>query len=310
MAPIDWSVAVFARNEEQSISKCLKELDKACVPARSICTVIVNGSTDRTRDLSVYYSHNSRMVVKVFEIRYGDKSNAWNEFVYRVRPEAQVYLFVDAYVWVNSESLSRLAAAFELSRPLNAATGVPTRGRSAVKIADAMLRFGGLHGSLHALPRHFVSRIVDKGYRLPIGLYRGDGLIGSMAMHDLDAVGQPWRPDLVAVVPEATWEQRPLSNFRPPDLRRQYNRMVQQARGRLENAAIKSIIYRSGYSALPEFADDMIKQWLAQIPDAERRRYFRDPLARLALSRMRREPRPRPGELVARSTSNVARRSA
>jgi hypothetical protein len=246
------------------------------------------------------------MRVNVVEIAFGDKANAWNQFTYSWRPDAYIYFFVDAYIAAHPKALASMAAVLQKKQNLNAATGVPTQGRSANMIADLMSKTGGLHGSLHALPCHFVQRIVKNQYRLPKGLYRGDGLIGSMAMHDLDPLGYPWRPDLVAVVGEATWDQRGLSVLRPSDLVRHWRRMIQQARGRLENAAIKSIIYRGGYGALPEFADDMIKEWLSQIPAVERRKYRRDPFTRLALDRIERGRRPDAGALSARLAGDPA----
>ena len=54
--------------------------------------------------------------------------------------------------------------------------------------------------------------------------------------------------------------------------------MVRQARGRLENEAIKKIIYRYGYGGLPTFADDMIADWLSEISSAERHRLRSQPL--------------------------------
>ena len=46
--------------------------------------------------------------------------------------------------------------------------------------------------------------------------------------------------------------------FRLADIRRQFNRIVQQARGLCEILAIKNIIYSRGYEALPKYADDML----------------------------------------------------
>jgi hypothetical protein len=63
--------------------------------------------------------------------------------------------------------------------------------------------------------------------------------------------------------------------FRIRDLRRQFNRKVRQMRGRLENAAIRGIIYQHGYEGLPAYSDDMIRSFLAahempRVPLADR----------------------------------------
>jgi len=71
---------------------------------------------------------------------------------------------------------------------------------------------------------------------------------------------------------------------------------IRQARGRFENEAIKSIIYTRGYTALPDNANDMIRDWLTSHglkPRSWRERYF----MRLALEQLD-ERRPAPSDLV------------
>jgi len=120
-----------------------------------------------------------------------------------------------------------------------------------------------LHGQLHGVRRDFVDRLVARGIRLPIGLYYGDGLVGSMAMHDLDPLHIPWNTHRIAGVAGASYEIPTLSLFRPRDLRRQFNRKIRQMRGRLENLAIRSIVYQRGFEGLPQYSDDMIRTFLA-----------------------------------------------
>ena len=145
-----------------------------------------------------------------------------------------------------------------------AATGVAGNGRTEVKRRREIVETGGsLCGQLYALRPDFVRRLVAAGVRLPVGLYRGDGLLGSMAAHDLDALGEPWRDDRIAGVDEAVFELDTLSPFRWRDWRRQFRRKVRQMRGLIENAAIKAVFYDAGYAALPAHADDLIGRYLA-----------------------------------------------
>lgn len=109
-----------------------------------------------------------------------------------------------------------------------------------------------------------MGQLVDRGLRLPIGLYRGDGLLGSMVCHALDAVHEPWANARVPSIADATFAFPVILPLRPSHLRRQFRRMVRQARGRIENAAIKRIIGIGGYEALPAYADDMLRQHLAE----------------------------------------------
>lgn len=305
MSEVDWSVAIFCRNEEDSIVRCLRSVEIACENQSFQCTVIINGSSDNTLKKIINSQIYKNRDYRIYTIAYPDKSNAWNAFIHEIRPSARTFFFVDAYVFVKPNSFRLLADALKRNKQCNAATAVPTVGRSARRLTHDLISGGGIHGGLHALSRPFVERICAHGHRLPIGLYRGDGLIGAMAMRDLDAVGQQWCPDRVAVVPEATWDQRTLSVFRLQDLARQYNRMVQQARGEFENAAIKFIASRGGYGALPDYADDMILGWLDRTDPAERHKYLLSPLAWVALARMRRRKQPPATDLMAHSLDSL-----
>ena len=156
-----WSVAVFARNEVESIESCLKAIGVACGDADSHVTVIVNGSKDGTDKVAFRYGQLCRTPTSIFVIPFGDKANAWNEFVYNLRPTAHIYFFVDAYAIVETRAFQLLASALRNNTAANAATGVPSVGRSAAALAARMHAVGGLHGSLYVLPLRFVERICE-----------------------------------------------------------------------------------------------------------------------------------------------------
>jgi len=195
-------------------------------------------------------------ILRVFEIRFGDKSHAWNQYVYGVNASHAFHAFVDAYVRVKPNAIPLLVESLKRNARAVAATGVPSVGRQASALAAQMNLRGGLHGSLHVLRGSFIDRIRAAGIRLPIGLYRGDGLIGSMAMHDLAPLETPFDKTLIEVVGAATWEFDPLSPFRPADIKRYWRRSIRQARGRYENAYLKTRIYTGGYTSLPIHLDE------------------------------------------------------
>ncbi|HEY8609795.1 MAG TPA: glycosyltransferase [Roseomonas sp.] len=285
-----WSAAVFARNEAASIGDCLRALARA---GATEATVIVNGSTDGSVTVAADAMRQSGLPGRVYEIAFADKSNAINQYLHVLRPAAEMHVFTDAYAAVSPDSLRRLSARLADPQAL-AAAAVPDSGRSAAAIRQGMMASPGLHGSLFALRGDFVERLAASGLRLPLGLYRGDGLLGSFVMHDLDALGNPWGPPRIAVEPEARWKTRPLRPWRPADLRRHWHRLLQQGRGRLESAAIRHAIYAGGFGALPATTERLVLDWLDARPDAapDARR---DPLAAIALRRIRRAG-PAPGE--------------
>ncbi len=288
---VDWSVSIYGRNEAATIGDCLTSV-LAAAGGRSLhVAVMLNGCTDRSAQIAAATARGAAEV-DIYTIAHADKSNAWNQFVHRLRPPARTYFFVDAYAAVAPQSFSALARALAEAPGANAAAALPSSGRSAPALREAMLRNGGLHGSLFALSSRFLDRLTQTGWRLPVGLYRGDGLINSMAVHDLGAT-TPWQSARVVSSPEATWRTRPQRPFRPADAVRHLRRRVRQARGRMEVAAIQDIIYRAepegGFGALPNWADAMLLDWIAADP-ARRPTWRSNFFGMLAARNLRRTP--------------------
>jgi hypothetical protein len=263
--PWDWNVAVFCRNERWSIVNCIESIADARRSRRTLITLIVNGSSDDSAVLALEAARRRGIPIAVYTIAHADKSNAINWFLYTLREPARCYFFIDAYVRIGPGSLASMEACLAERSDAVAATGVATNGRTMSQATRPTLTDGHrLHGQLHALRPDFIDRMVARNLRLPIGLYRGDGLLGSMAMHDLDPLHNEWVPKRIAGSPEATYEIPMLSAFRMRDLRRLFQRKVRQMRGQMENLAIKSVVYVSGYEGLPEYAGDMVKTYLAR----------------------------------------------
>lgn len=235
-----WTATVFARNEQAAIRGCVASvLRQGVVPL-----VLVNGSTDRTADRA----RDAGGVV--VEIARGDKYDAWNRAVHQIHPAAEVHFFVDGYAAVADGSFCAMADTLALHPRANACAAMPSSGRSRAKMID-LVRDGLIHGSLFALSGHFVERIKQRQIYLPKGIYRGDGLIGDMALRDLDHT-KPWDRSLVPCAEGATWTFRSLSPLRLEDWRRWLARRRNQQRGRTENARLAQIIKSQGYDRLPE----------------------------------------------------------
>ena len=265
MTDYDWNIAVFCRNEEPYIEQTLTRIAAAIGDHDAALTVIVNGSTDRSAALAQETTRRLGLRTFIYTIAYGDKANAINQFYYRIRADARLYFFVDGYAKVGPNAFRAMDDCLTNRPEIVATTGVAVNGRTMHLATERTLASQGLmHGQLHGLRRAFLDRLNWKGIRMPIGLYYGDGLLGSMAMHDLDPVYHPWEPARIAGLAEATYEIPALSITRPRDLKRQFNRKIRQMRGRLENAAIRDLVYREGYEGLPEFSDELIAAFLAK----------------------------------------------
>jgi hypothetical protein len=293
----DWNVAVFCRNERWSIVRCIESIADAARDRRTLITLVVNGSTDDSATLALRAAGQRGIAIAVHTIAHGDKANAINWFFHALRESARYYFFIDAYVKIGEHALAALEDCLASRPDIVAATGVAVNGRTMHRHTRPTLVEGGrLHGQMHALRPDFIDRLVARQLRLPIGLYYGDGLIGSMAMHDLDPLRIEWEPKRIGGSPLATYEIPELSMFRMRDLRRQFQRKVRQARGRLENLAIRSIVYKHGYEGLPEHADDMVNAYLAEHakPDPS---VLDRPFQALALRQIRAARHPDPASL-------------
>ena len=287
--PFEWQIAVFCRNEETRIADCLKSISAAIGSRTAQITLILNGSTDSSEKNALAMRREIAVPFEIFRIAYPDKSHAINSVFYdrQIRLDAEAYFFVDGYVTIGAPALTAMADGLGSSSLAVAASGIACNGRTMSRQHQLRSGDGGvLRGAFYALRPAFIERIVQQRIRLPIGLYRGDGLLNSMAAHNLDSLGQPWLDRRILTVPEATFEIDSLSIFRLQDLRRQFQRKVRQMRGKLESEAVKKVIYSRGYAALPSSADDLIGEFLAanplpRVPLAER------PFMSLALRQLR-----------------------
>ncbi len=291
---------MFARNERQTLISCLKHIALAVNGRDAHVNVILNGSTDGSAQALKAAAPEIAVPFSVHEIHYPDKSNAINQVVHRLRAQAEICFFVDAYAMITPNSLVDLAQALADNPRALAAAAVPSIGRSAEAMRAEMMVNPGLHGSLFALRGDFVARMAETGFRLPVGLYRGDGLIGSAVMHNLDALGVPWTKDFIAVAPSATWAFRPLSPWNSADRQRQWNRLLRQGRGELEDMAIKRIIYEGNYAALPEFASALVRYLVKEDRPQLMASLKRRPLGVLAVRDAFRANDPGPEDIVPR----------
>ena len=284
---VPWAVTVFAGSEADRIAACLESLHQGLRDRAPLLTVVVNGARDGTavraaRALAELDWEGS----EVAEIPWGDKANAWNQYVYGLRRPARWHLFADGYLILDPRGLREMAGLLEAGPPQRAATGVPSGDHPGSRhMRHFVHTHGGILGGLHALRGDLLEDIVARRLLIPWGLYRGDGLIGSFACHDLDPVHNPWNRERVLVCDDARWYGRRPSKLSRRDLARHARRLVRQAQGRMENRAIRHIIFQGGYEGLPESAAELIALARVLGPAKHERGPFRRPLRALAARR-------------------------
>jgi hypothetical protein len=294
MESVTWSIVVISLAGEASLPDCLSAVATAARGCDARLTVLLNGRGVQFLDATVELVRTLPIPAACFHIPFADKSNAWNQYMHGLAPEAAVHIFVDGYASVTRDAFAALARALDHDPSARAAAALPTTGRSAAALCASMRSNHYLHGSLHALRGSFVECAKNRLHQ-PVGLYRGDGLVTSMVMHDGSALENRWDPSRIAITEGATWMTK-LPTLR--DLPRQARRRISQARGRWENAAIRKIIYAADFIGLPRYADEMLRAYLDT--ETAARPGLLDLPSRIALRQLRQPRTPTDPELTPR----------
>lgn len=294
-APV-WSVAIFAARES------ILDLEPTIVAAINASTsdtvidLLVNGNrslADRVVELLAsdkFIARAMHVSLRVWFIELGDKSHAWNQYLEFIWPGSEYAFYIDGYVRVRPDALQLLAQGLAGSPEYLAGTGVPTVGRNAQALREQMLAQGGIHGNLFALKRATTRKLRDIGFKLPLGLYRTDPTLGAALAFSLDPARSRW--DLkgrILVHPNVTWSTEERSIWNLADLSSQIKRAFRQGQGTLENLAVRDFFAARKLSPekLPKTAALLISQWAAARPLQLATALVRNPLAGLALRRLR-----------------------
>lgn len=294
--PPSWSVAIFASRER------LEDLEKtiaATVAASRKDTtidILINGNPELAENVSKWAQNtktcNSTIHpnLRVWSIVLGDKAHTWNQYLYSIWPESKIAFFIDGYVRVETESFERLASALIASPEHLAGTGVPSVGRSAQALRKEMLNTGGIHGNLFALKEDTVNSLRAINFKLPLGLYRTDPILGAALSFNLAPSKYSWNPKgRILVHPEVTWKTDARSIWKISDLTGQIKRMLRQGQGILEDLAAHDLfsIQRQPPNCLPETAAEMMNTWVECNPKQLRKTIIKHPIVvSLALKKL------------------------
>jgi hypothetical protein len=293
----DWGVAVFVNRETDSVvARTLESIARAATGASVTLDVLVNGNPGLAGSLAVTLAASrpdAAARLRLWSIRLGDKAHAWNEYVHKIWSGSEIAFNVDGYARPEANALLLLAQRLAASDVALAASGTPSAGRSSGALRREMATEGGLHGNLFALHARAMTQMRERGFRLPLGLYRTDATIGAALAFGLDPGRHEWQPKtFILADPEASWQTDPKRWWLYSDIRSQAKRVVRQAQGAMENMAVRDClaIRRMPAEQLPRVASEMIFAWMAREPAQARALLRRRPLCRLALRQLR-DPR-------------------
>ena len=293
-----WRLAIISSRETaQVLQGAIRAAIAACEGEAATIDVLVNGNTVLAQETAAFVPTlcepaSSSVVVRVWSVPMCDKANAINLCIHEISPAADVTFFIDGYVEVMPNSLRLLADGLERDVACLAATGVPSCGPSAAKVRKLLLNEGGLHGNLVAVRGSVMQELRARRFRLPVGLYRTDSLLGALFSFGLDPSRHTWDAGRVLVHPDATWRtpQQPILGVQAVVAR--LRRRQRQARGMLEIRAFRQHldIEKRSPESLPLSADELIVSWAERCKREARRLCLRNWLCLRAL-RAARTPR-------------------
>ena len=295
-SPVVWSVAIFSSREDiETLSRSISAVIDATAATPAVIDVLVNGNralaeaTARFAE-SLGSRRLAKQILRVWYIALADKAHAWNQYVSEIWPGSDIAYFVDGYARVMPTSLTLISAALNADPHPLAASGVPTVGGSAKVLREQMLGEGGIHGNFYAIRGRVLAELRERCFRLPLGTYWTDGLVGAVICFGLDSAKHKWDTTRILVHPEATWAVRPMAWWRISDVAGQLKRMLRQAQGRLENLAFREHLdmQRKAPEILPRTAAELVEGWLGRFPWTARAMFLRDPLCVIAARRLRR----------------------
>lgn len=278
-----WSIAIFACRETlATLSRCILAARNATGTHQAIIHVLVNGNDSLARETALAATgwQTAHCEVRVWMIEQGDKAHAWNEYLHRIWTPDTLAFFLDAYAEAQPHALERLAAVFDGPTVALAATGVPSEGRSAAWQREKMLREGGLQGNLHVLGIPAMTRLRTLGFRMPLGLYRTDSLVNAVLNFNLDPAQNKWDASRIAVVGNASWDVQNIARLTLANIVGQIKRRVRQARGILENRAVREhlAVQRQSPESLPDTVHELVSKWLQSHAAEARALFIRSPL--------------------------------
>lgn len=297
MSSPGWALAIIAARETPAtLANCIESAIAACAGRPTLIDVLVNGNaalaeTMRQRAWTARVP-NAAVEIRIWSIALGDKAHVWNEYVHKIWPEGRSAFFLDGYVEPERASFEALHARLDKDSGVLAATGVPSCGRSAAALRESMIKNGGLHGNMHVIRAEVMAELRRDQFRLPLGLYRTDSLIGAFLMYGLDPTKNRWDTNRVAVEPSATWQVREIANLTLKNLVGQFKRRLRQAQGDLENRATREhmSIQRRAPQDLARTTHELVLHWAAEKPAELRSMVLQRP-ARLYAMRKLRQPR-------------------
>lgn len=258
-----------------------------------VVDVLINGNPSLAHALTkqaVNFRIQEGPVLRIWSIAFGDKAHAWNEYMHTIWADESIVFFIDGYVRINPDAVSILGNAVSSNANVFGGSGVPTTGRNASKQRGIMLKEGGMQGNFCCMKGESIREFKRRQIRLPLGIYRTEVLISTLLAFGIDPQRKKWDAHRILVDPLASWTHDERNWWNYKHVYAQLKRIFRQARGRLENKAVRHHFVEQKLSPeqLPVTSNDLVMKWAAQAPREYRSLIMRSPLVLLAMRFFRR----------------------
>jgi len=271
VVPNIWTVAVLSSRESwEELRACINAVLASQGPPCCL-EVVVNGNPGLAEVAAQRLREESATPhrIRIWSIEMGDKANAFNTLVHSLAAKEQGCFFLDGYVQVQPGAFQQMVEALHTQPSCLAVAAVPTMGRSASKMRETMIAGGGLHGNLFALAAKTMTTLGERDIRIPVGMYRTDATLGAMLSFGLDPALHEWNTlKHICVASQATWSVPPSEWFNAQHLLQRWRRLRRQARGHLENMAVRHhlAVCRRRPEFLGRHIVDVVATWRREAP--------------------------------------------
>lgn len=261
-----YCVAIFAYNEEQSISRCIESIVENSDDRLQTIYVLANGCTDKTSEVVTDIS-GKYPKVKLVEISLGDKCNTWNRYIHDIADlSIPIHFFVDGDVWFGGDVFTKLSKQLTEDNNANAAAGVPLTGRHQREYMNLITERFCLFGNCYALKSIYLQRIRNNKFRLPRGLMWIDSAITKAVNSD---IGNPQQgfDDRIIHDPTCGYHFESLRPLVWKDIRLYLSRITRYQTGKLQETYLEKL----SFADWPDDMTEINKQILRDIQTGKTR---------------------------------------
>jgi glycosyltransferase involved in cell wall biosynthesis len=262
---MQYSIVMFAYNEEKNIERSLSSIYKNIDGNLSNVIVMANGCTDNTvKILNKYIEDKKFKKLKVIEISVGDKCNAWNEYIHNIAADEDVHFFTDADVQFTSDAFALMAEKLLATPNASAIAGLPFSGRNIKQYRQMVVEQKLLFGNCYGLKNEFLELVKKKQFYLPAGLGWIDSAITKVVKRDINDIDDPINERITFDI-NCGYLFSKLNFFSLSDVQLYISRIARYKTGQLQQAYLEKI----GFLEWPRDLNEINQMVLGQISKGE-----------------------------------------